>query len=238
MVTSEDAPKLIIEDHYAYMFGYPNLTFRSDNNMTRAEATAMFARIMEQKPIIGKQYPSDFKDVKDGDWYYDAIGFMKDMGVISGYPDGTFKPDAPITRGEFAMMASKFAKLSPFSSNSFSDLQENHWAFGVINSAVSKGWVNGYPDGTFKADREITRAEVVTIVNRMLNRKADEGFVLENQHLLVQFKDINKSQWAYLNIMEATHGHDYSRKTNGIDEIWHRLNGKDFPFAVVGYFEK
>ena len=213
-------------------------TFRADNSMTRGEATAMFARIMEQKPVIGQTYPSKFKDVYEGDWYYNAIGFMTDMGIVSGYPDGTFRPNAPVTRAEFAMMVSKFAKLNTFTSNAFADLSSGHWAYEVINSAASKGWVTGYPDGTFRSDSEISRAEIVTIVNRMLERKADEDFVKNNKALLLQFKDLNVSHWAYYNIMEATHGHDYSRKGPGIDEIWYRLNGKEFPFAVVGYKEK
>lgn len=223
------------QDHWAYMFGYPDMTFQPEGNMTRAEATAMFARLLKDYPDGYRTYNINFPDVKEGDWYYEAIGFMVEKNIIEGYEDGTFKPNSPISRAEFATMASRFDKLSSSNSQRFSDVLESHWAYKFIDSAATKGWVGGYPDGTFEPDKNITRAEVVTITNRMLNRKADEGFVIENKVLLLDFKDLRESHWAYFNIMEATHGHDFERLANGIDEDWIKLNGLEFRFAVVGY---
>ena len=221
-------------DHKAYMFGYPDWTFRPERNMTRAEATAMFARLLKNYPKTFVKYNLPYSDVFEDDWYYLAVGFMTEKNIITGYEDGTFRPNSPITRAEFATMASKFDSLAKGGGKSFVDVDESHWAFMYINSAFKRGWVTGYEDGTFKPDRNISRAEVVTITNKMLDRYCDKEFVINHRDLLIKFTDLVESHWAYFNIMESTHGHDYTRRGNGIDEWWHRLNGEEFRFVVVG----
>ena len=221
-------------DHKAYMFGYPDWTFRPERNMTRAEATAMFARLLKNYPKNHVKYNLPYSDVFEDDWYYLAVGFMTEKNIITGYEDGTFRPNSPITRAEFATMASKFDSLAKGGGKSFVDVDESHWAFMYINSAFNRGWVTGYEDGTFKPERNISRAEVVTITNKMLDRYCDKEFVINHRDLLIKFTDLEESHWAYFNIMEATHGHDYTRRGNGIDEWWHRLNGEEFRFVVVG----
>ncbi|MCD1147756.1 S-layer homology domain-containing protein [Peptoniphilus sp. KCTC 25270] len=232
-----DSGLLNKEDHKAYMFGYPDWTFRQEGNMTRAEATAMFARLMKDYPKEQRTYNINYPDVAMDQWHYEAVGYMSEMNIVEGYQDGTFQPNAPITRAEFATMASRFDELAKTGGANFIDVENNHWALAYINSAATKGWVNGYPDGTFKPNQSITRAEVVTVTNRMLNRKADEVFVIENIDKITNFTDLTPAHWAYYNIQEATNGHDYNRLENGIDEDWIQLNGEEFNFAVSGYAE-
>ena len=187
-----------------YMFGYPDGTFQPDRNMTRAEATAMFARLIKEYPTVYRSYNVNFLDIKEGDWYYESVEVMTEKNIIKGYEDGSFKPNALISRAEFITMASRFEQISSNNSKRFSDVEESHWAYIFIESAVAEGWVGGYPDGTFGPDKPITRAEVVTIINRILNRKIDKDKIIKNQGLLLNFKDLKASHWAYYDIMEAT----------------------------------
>ena len=226
------------EDHKAYMFGYPDWTFLPNNNMTRAEVTAMFARLLKNYPSTNVKYNLPYSDVFEGDWYYPAVGFMTENNIIKGYEDGTFRPNAPITRAEFATIASKFDEIIGGDVKGFYDVPASHWALKYINSAYERGWVTGYEDGSFRPDRNITRAEVVTVTNKMLIRYADVDYVRANRDLLINFKDLDESHWAYFNIMEATHGHDFMRKANGKDETWERLNGEAFIFPDLRYEER
>lgn len=226
-------PKVNTYDHKAFMFGYPDRTFLPDNQMTRAEATAMFARLMmDQK--LPQGFKADYSDVSADEWYYDAVQLLSAYKIVEGYETGEFRPNASVTRAEFAAMVSRFDKLAE-SNKTFTDVTQEHWANKFIGSATTKGWVEGYPDGTFKPEQNITRAEVVTVTNRMLNRVADKEFVDKNVATITNYTDLNNSHWAYYNIMEATNGHDYTRKANGTDETWLNLNGAEFRFAVVGY---
>ena len=226
------------EDHKAYMFGYPDWTFLPNNNMTRAEVTAMFARLLKNYPSTNVKYNLPYSDVFEGDWYYPAVGFMTENNIIKGYEDGTFRPNAPITRAEFATIASKFDEIIGGDVKGFYDVPASHWALKYINSAYERGWVTGYEDGSFRPDRFITRAEVVTVTNKMLIRYADVDYVRAHRDLLINFKDLDESHWAYFNIMEATHGHDFMRKANGKDETWERLNGEAFIFPDLRYEER
>ena len=226
------------EDHKAYMFGYPDWTFLPNNNMTRAEVTAMFARLLKNYPSTNVKYNLPYSDVFEGDWYYPAVGFMTENNIIKGYEDGTFRPNAPITRAEFATIASKFDEIIGGDVKGFYDVPASHWALKYINSAYERGWVTGYEDGSFRPDRFITRAEVVTVTNNMLIRYADVDYVRAHRDLLINFKDLDESHWAYFNIMEATHGHDFMRKANGKDETWERLNGEAFIFPDLRYEER
>jgi len=206
------------ENHFAYMQGYPDKTFRQERSMTRAEVTVMFARLLVEKMNMDTRYPSSFKDVDASKWYADAIGYMEKFGVITGYSDGTFRPDATITRAEFATIAARFDKLIVGEPIVFTDVKENHWARDYISFANTKGWIKGYPDGTFKPNNNITRAEVVSLVNRMLERTSDKGFVNLNKDNLNQYTDLQGQYWAYYDIMEATNGHDYEKSSDS--ETW------------------
>ncbi|MFR6436840.1 MAG: S-layer homology domain-containing protein [Peptoniphilaceae bacterium] len=234
--TSEPVPGdglLNKKDHKAYMFGYPDGNFLPERNMTREEATAMFARLLKDYPRERRSYNIPFKDVAESDWSQQAIGFMLEKGMIQGYEDGSFKPKAAISRAEFAAMAARFDKFVVGGGNSFFDVPAGYWAQAAIDSAAAKGWVTGYPDGSFKPERKITRAEVVNITNKMLDRFADRDFVRSHLAEMIQFKDLTEADWAYFPIMEATNGHDYTRKA-AQEENWIRLNGEEFRFVVVG----
>ena len=220
------------KDHKAYMFGYTDDSFQPERNMTREEVTAMFARLLKDYPKEHRIYNLPYRDVFEKDWSYDAIGFMTEKGIIKGYEDGSFKPKEAISRAEFAAMAARFDKLAAGTGNPFFDVPGTHWAAVSIDSAAAKGWVTGYPDGSFKPDRKITRSEVVNITNKMLDRYADKDFVRAHRHEMIEFTDLTEADWAYFPIMEATNGHDYTRKTIQ-EENWIRLNREAFRFAVV-----
>ncbi len=231
-------PALNIDDHYAYMKGYPDKTFGPDKPMTRAEVTMMFARLLKERPEKGRKYIMPYKDIQENDWYAYAVTFMSEKKLVSGYPDGTFKPNTPITRAEFASIASRFDSLVDKADLKFSDVSKNHWAYKVICSAEAKGWISGYPDGTFKPEKNITRAEVVSSTNRILNRYADLDFAKTHVQELAPMIDMNDSHWAYGPVVEAMNGHDYKRLSDGKSERWIRLNGKRFTFPVPPYGEE
>ena len=220
------------KDHKAYMFGYPDGNFLPDRNMTREEVTAMFARLLKDYPRERRSYAIPYKDVTERDWSYEAIGFMTEKGIIKGYEDGSFRPKEAISRAEFAAMAARFDKLVAGTGNPFNDVPDTHWAVASIDSAAAKGWVSGYPDGSFKPERKITRSEVVSITNIMLDRYADKDFVRGHLPEMIPFYDLTEANWAYFPIMEATHGHDYTRKAPQ-EENWIRLNGEEFRFPLL-----
>jgi hypothetical protein len=145
---------------------------------------------------------------------------MQSRGVLADYSrDGIFRPDEPVTRAEFATLAAHFDNLTLTDTNAFSDVDASHWALKYINSAAAKGWIEGYPDGTFRPENRITRAEVVTLVNRMLNRVGDGAYLTANAASLPRtYKDLTAAHWAYLDIMEASTGHDYV--INAGEENW------------------
>lgn len=216
------------KDHAAYMYGYPDGSFRPKRPMTRAEVTTMFGRLLLKKYTESKEFRPIYPDVKKGDWYGSAVTIMSDLKLVEGYPDGTFKPNAPITRAEFATIASRFDKIIGGTVN-FKDLNTSHWAYSYIASAYHKGWVMGYPDGTFKPEKDISREEVVAITNRMLDRKCDLDFVKLHKRELKMFYDNPETSWSYGDVIESTNGHDYHRKYNNlIDEVWERLNKREF----------
>lgn len=208
------------EIHLKYLNGYPDGSVRTDNAITRAEAASIFYRLLKDTYKDGTA-SATFSDVNSGDWYSLAVSTLADMGVITGYPDGTFRPNQQITRAEFAAIASRFDDLNSSETNAFSDVSSDHWAISYINSAYARGWINGYTDGTFKPDNGITRAEVVKIVNTMLNRNPEtlpEG--------INPYNDLTESHWAYIHILEASVEHDYSRDENEV-EYWTAAYGTD-----------
>lgn len=225
---AEEEPMLNINDHYQYMVGYKDATFRPNNNMTREEAAVMFSRLMVRRPIKGHIYNHNFKDIANTRWSATAISYMNELGLIKGYPDGTFKPEKSITRAEFAAMATRFANLFGGGLQGFVDVPYTHWANDVIAKAASAGWVSGYPDGTFKPENKITRAEVVSITNRMLTRRADKDFITKHRSAILRFTD-TPTHWAFYDIAEACNGHDYTRQGT-IEENWQNVNLKTFVY--------
>ena len=209
--------KLDRYNHFAYVHGYPDRSFRPEGTITRGEMTAIFRRLLDQGTFIGSNSTA-FRDVRSGDWYASDVDRLSTLGVISGYPDGSFRPNASVTRAEFASVAAKF--VSAKSGQGFSDLN-GHWAQNAIEKLNSAGWVSGYGDGSFRPDSVITRAEVVSIVNRMLDRQADAGYVQNHRGSLIQYTDLAPNHWAYLPIMEASNAHDYTRNSDG-SETWTR----------------
>lgn len=192
----------LTSDRIAYMVGYEDSTFGPDKKMARAEAAMMFYRLLDDKGI---KKEVSFSDVNASAWYYVAVGALASKGIITGYEDGSFKPEGAITRAEFAAIASRFENLTK-SEKTFSDVSESHWAYKMINSAATKGWINGYSDGTFRPENNITRAEVVTVVNHVLDRKLTKEEIANNIKELKTFKDVPEEYWAFADIIEATNG--------------------------------
>lgn len=204
------------ESHSAYISGYPDGTVGPDKTITRAEAATMFYNLLTDKTGDAKA----FTDVPANQWYAKAVMTLAGKGVISGYPDGTFKPDASITRAEFVTMAMNFANAEKGTACSFPDVPQNMWYYGAIAGATQNGWISGYPDGTFGPDRYITRAEVTSVINRMENRAADMSFMMDHLDELRTFSDLSFGHWAYGSMMEAANGHDYTRADQNSYESW------------------
>ena len=215
------AAELNRTDHLAFLSGYANGTFGPDRNMTRAEVTTMFARLLTEKMAADQAYSNTFSDVAKSHWAANYIGYMQQFGIITGYADGSFRPDASVTRAEFAAIASRFEKLTE-GNKSFSDVPSSHWAAKYINFAATRGWVNGYADGTFQPNNSITRAEVAAVTCRLLERNADQSYIRSHLSELRAFTDVSESHWAYWYTMEAANGHDYTK--SGSSETWSRTH--------------
>ena len=213
------AAELNRTDHLAFLSGYANGTFEPDRNMTRAEVTTMFARLLTEKMTADQTYSNTFSDVAKSHWAANYIGYMQQFGIINGYADGSFRPDASVTRAEFAAIASRFERLTE-GTKSFSDVPGSHWAAKYINFAATRGWVNGYADGTFRPNNSITRAEVAAVTCRLLERNADQSYIRSHLSELRAFTDVSESHWAYWYTMEAANGHDYTK--SGSSETWSR----------------
>ena len=213
------AAELNRTDHFAFLVGYTDGTFGPERNMTRAEVTTMFARLLTEEIEADKTYSNTFSDVPKGYWAANYIGYMQQFGIITGYSDGSFRPNAPVTRAEFAAIASRFEKLTE-GSKSFTDVPDTYWAARYINFAATRGWVTGYSDGTFKPENTITRAEVAAVTCRLLERSADQSYIRSHLNELRTFSDMTESHWAYWYAMEAANGHDYTK--SGGSENWSR----------------
>ena len=213
------AAELNRTDHLAFLSGYANGTFEPDRNMTRAEVTTMFARLLTEKMAADQTYSNTFSDVAKSHWAANYIGYMQQFGIITGYADGSFRPDASVTRAEFAAIASRFERLTE-GTKSFSDVPSSHWAAKYINFAATRGWVNGYADGTFRPNNSITRAEVAAVTCRLLERNADQSYIRSHRSELRAFTDVSESHWAYWYTIEAANGHDYTK--SGSSETWSR----------------
>jgi hypothetical protein len=208
--------KLETEDHFMYLSGYPDGTMEPDRLVTRAEVAAIFFRLLKD-PAKDNPVANNFSDVPDDEWYVQAVNYLAGTGILRGYPDGDFKPDQNITRAEFAAVVSRFDSLSFIVDNPFPDITSGHWAYSNIVLAYAKGWINGYPDGTFKPDRKINRAEVVTVTNRMLGRIIHREEVPES--LIELYSDLPINHWAFADVIEASVDHEYSREDDW-SEVW------------------
>ena len=202
-------------DHIKYLNGYPGGAFGPNDNMTRAEAAQMFYSLLLNK---NSSVTVSFSDVDGQAWYAAAVHTLASLGIMEGVGDGRFAPERAITRAEFTAIAARFAALDTSGGNTFSDVNEDAWYYGYVTGCAKYGWITGYPDGTFRPNATITRAEVTVIVNRMLGRSADQSYIDGREDGLTRFSDVAKSHWAYYDIMEATNAHDHS-KTGGV-ESW------------------
>ncbi|MCL2151525.1 MAG: S-layer homology domain-containing protein [Oscillospiraceae bacterium] len=216
--TSSALNLLTVDEHIQYIRGVGGGIFAPDRDMKRAEVAQMFFNLLSKQNVeISKRFP----DVLVGAWYERAVHTLASIGIVEGYPDGRFHPEDSISRAEFVAVLTRFAKYAPdtLPDGSFDDVSVEHWAFEHIDVAIRFGWIIGYNDGSFKPDQQISRAEVVTIMNRALDRLADKVYI--DTHLEQErFSDVASSHWAFYDIMEAYHAHDYSRPNGAGSEVW------------------
>lgn len=218
---SKEPSDLNITDHFAYVIGYPDGTVRPGGNVTRAEVATIFFRMLKDD-AREKYWKTDnrYSDVKSTDWFNNAISTLSNMGIIDGYPDGTFRPNAGITRAEFAKIAVSFFKdnVRETIGDRFSDIH-GKWYTEYVNLANELAIVNGYPDGTFRPDNKIIRAESMTIVNNTLRRTpCKEGLLPVSE--MINWPDNAVSAWYYEAVQEATNSHEYSRASTTAKEQW------------------
>ena len=204
------------EDHYAYLLGYEDGTVRPNGSISRAEvATVLFRLLKDDVRMQNLTKDNAYSDVSDTAWYAAAVSTLSKMGVISGYPDGTFRPNAPITRAEFAAMIARFDETAKSADTPFTDIS-GHWAENAIGKAYGNGWVEGSSKTVFCPESNLTRAETATLLNRVLHRLPEkESDLLANQ---IVWPDNPETFWGYLAIQEATNSHEYERKADGVHE--------------------
>ena len=200
------------DDHFAYIVGYPNGNVEPNGNITRAEVATIFFRLLtEEVRTANSTQSNSLSDVTRGQWFNHAVSTLSSMGIVKGHNDGTFAPNAPITRAEFAAIAARFDDKNTDTSSKFTDIA-SHWAKNEIGIAANKGWINGYPDDTFRPNQYITRAEAMTLVNRVLNRLPENSSDLLDS--MIKWPDnSDASAWYYLAVQEATNSHAYSDKS-------------------------
>lgn len=213
-------------DHYAYIVGYEDGTIRPNGHITRAEAATVFFRLLTDKARDANLTDrSPYPDVSAGAWYNKAIATLSRMGILSGYEDGSFRPNATVTRAEFAAMAARFDTEAKPVDTPFTDLT-GCWAADEIAEAYGKGWVNGYGDNTFRPNGPITRAEAVTLINRVLRRlpETDKDLLPDER----TWPDNPETFWGYLALQEASNSHLYDRKSDGYETQTKLLPPRDW----------
>ncbi|MDR2421124.1 MAG: InlB B-repeat-containing protein [Oscillospiraceae bacterium] len=218
-------PEVFTEEHIKYVYGYPDGLVKPENKLLRSEASAVFFRLLAEDYREGVlTHTNSFPDVAPGDWFNTGVSTLAEIGIVGGLPDGTFGPDRQITRAELAAMAVRFAAVMGETGGAeatFSDVA-GHWAEREIYAAAAIGWVEGYPDGTFGPDNPITRAEFVTLVNRMLRRAPETPEDLLPEVMKI-WPDNTPDKWYYIDIQEATNAHEYTRRDK-------RVPGRDFNY--------
>ena len=219
--TATNVPDMLNgDDHYAYVIGYLDGNVRPNANVSRAETATIFFRLLKSDIRDGNLIADNgFSDVSDGQWHNKAISTMAKLGIVKGRRADNFDPDASITRAEFAAICARFNTKPVENSGSFSDIS-GHWAENEIERAAAFGWISGYPDGTFRPDARITRAEAMTMINRVLCRMPQSKSDLLDS--MVTWPDNKPSDWHYLAVQEATNSHDFDRKGE-VGESWTKL---------------
>jgi hypothetical protein len=207
---------LFLKEHVTFIKGYGDGTLRPDGVATRAEVAQMVYSLMADET---KTEPAEnvFSDIAGDEWHAQAINYLASQGYLNGYPDGSFNPNANMTRAEYATFLSQFGELIETDENVFADVSDDYWAVKYINSAYSKGWVTGYPDGTFKPNGQITRAEVIVVLNQIPSRAIDASS-FERVTVVHDFTDIDESHWAFYAMMEAALDHVFTYGEHG--EEW------------------
>ena len=216
-----DVPETLNSDnHFAYIVGYEDGTVRPNANISRAEVAAIFFRLLKDDVRDDNLTANSvFTDVAFGKWYNKSISTMAKIGIVKGRTADTFVPNAPITRAEFAAICSRFDRSDVEVRSNFNDIS-GHWAENEIRRAASLGWIQGYTDGSFKPDQNITRAEAASMINRMLHRLPET--VEDLLDGMIQWPDNQPSDWYYINMQEATNSHDFKQKGE-INEHWTEL---------------
>lgn len=204
-------------DHFAYLIGYEDGEIKPENNITRAEVATIFFRLLtDDARARFWSSENDYTDVATDSWYNNAVSTLSNMGIINGYDDGTFQPNASITRAEFTAIATRFFDYTAEYDGAFNDVASGSWYVDYVQAAVDMGLVDGYPDGGFHPNSYITRAEAVTIVNRVLNRVPHEDYLLSTR-VMNTWPDNVYGAWYYADMQEATNSHDYD---------WIRVSGE------------
>ena len=216
-------------DHFKYIVGYPDGTVQPNGNISRAEVTTAFYRLLtaEKRDAVFTA-ANTFTDVKSTQWFNKAVSSMANGSYVLGYPDGSFGGSRNITRAEFVAIASRFMNAKD-GAVTFSDVSSGNWAYQYISTAVAYGWIDGYPDGTFRPSQPITRAEAMTIINRMLNRGVDADGVIDG---IVAWPDNTAGAWYYYDVVEATNDHLYDGSRPS--EKWSSLQ-TDYSYDIVKY---
>jgi len=216
---SEVTDHIYAKEDLVYINGYPDKTVRGERYLSRAEAAAIFYRLYDGfYPTVQRQMTSKtFSDIPSAAWYSTELELCYNVGLIGGYPDGTFRPDDAITRAEFSKIAAQFAELSNSDKASFKDVTKDHWAYLFINAAADAGWIKGYPDGTYRPETIISRSETVTLINRMRNRSITTA-ELKKLGVTNPYTDLVDTYWAYADLLEATVTHSVTD--------WHKLTYK------------
>lgn len=208
------------EIHFNYVIGYTDGTIRPGNNISRAEVATIFFRLLTDE--AREQYnktTTSHSDIKDGAWCCRAVATLTNAGVINGYTDGTFRPNAPITRAELATIIARFAKLD-VNTKTFSDIN-GHWAQKSIELAAGNNWINGYDDGTFRPNNNITRAETFAMINRVLDRQTENvSDLLPTSEMNMWSDNMNENAWYYKDVQEATNYHKCDRVGDSVYEKW------------------
>ena len=213
-------PALFTDNHYAYIVGGPDGTVRPNDSMTRAGVATIFFRLLKNSVRDANLLTGcTYTDVPDGHWANTAISTMTGLDIVRGYDAAAFGPGDPITRAQFAAICARFDTGKSNGSRTFSDIK-GHWAKAYIERAAELGWIKGFEDGTFRPDTYITRAQAMTMINRVLNRiPEDESDLLPGMNV---WPDCNPGDWFYLAVQEATNSHDFEHKA-GNYETWTKL---------------
>jgi hypothetical protein len=208
-------------NHPPFIQGFPDGSVRPDSNITRAQAAAIFFRLLcpTYHVDMNAPVPNNFSDVPAGEWFAQYVNYLASVDVLLGFPDGTFRPNASISREEFAAIVTRFnhpqttlVPVDPW----FSDVTLDRWSRDYIYFGATRDWLRGFPDGTFRPGNPITRAEAAAVVNRVLNRAIDDAALAQTQN---PFNDITHAHWAFRDIIEASVEHCFVRDENG-NEVW------------------